>query len=77
LFTTNRSSRALPSHRTYTHNPKPNKTVVPQLATSQKLKVHSITPKTASVVPPEDGRLTPETCRWSRHNKVIVKVKVF
>jgi hypothetical protein len=22
-----------------------------------------LTPKTASVVPPEDGRLTPETCR--------------
>jgi hypothetical protein len=33
--------------------------------------------KTASVVPPEDGRLTPETCRGSRHNKVIVKVKVY
>jgi hypothetical protein len=30
----------------------------------------------ASVVPPEDGRLTPETCRGSRHNKVNVKVKV-
>jgi hypothetical protein len=27
-------------------------------------------------VPPEDGRLTRETCRGSRHNKVIVKVKV-
>jgi hypothetical protein len=26
---------------------------------------------------PEDGRLTPETCRGSRHNKVIVKVKVY
>jgi hypothetical protein len=35
------------------------------------------TPKTASVVPPEDGRLTPETCRGSRHNEVIVKVKVY
>jgi hypothetical protein len=33
--------------------------------------------KTVSVVPPEDGRLTPETCRGSRHNKVIVKVKVY
>jgi hypothetical protein len=32
--------------------------------------------KTASVVPPEDGRLTPETRRGLRHNKVIVKVKV-
>jgi hypothetical protein len=31
-------------------------------------------PKTASVVPPEDGCLTPETCRGLRHNKVIVKV---
>jgi hypothetical protein len=25
-------------------------------------------------VPPEDGRLTPETCRGLRHNKVFVKV---
>jgi hypothetical protein len=33
--------------------------------------------KTASVVPPEDGRLTPETCGGLRHNKVIVKVKVY
>jgi hypothetical protein len=31
--------------------------------------------KTAIVVPPEDGRLTPETCRGLRHNKVTVKVK--
>jgi hypothetical protein len=36
-----------------------------------------LTQKTASVVPPEDGRLTPETCRGSRHNKVNVKVKVY
>jgi hypothetical protein len=35
------------------------------------------TPKIASVVPPEDGRLTPEKCRGFRHNKVIVKVKVY
>jgi hypothetical protein len=28
-------------------------------------------------VPPEDGRLTPETCRELRHNKVFVKVKVY
>jgi hypothetical protein len=28
-------------------------------------------------VPPEDGCLTPETCRGLRHNKVIVKVKVY
>jgi hypothetical protein len=36
-----------------------------------------LTPKTASVVHPEDGRLTPETCRGLRHNKVLVKVKVY
>jgi hypothetical protein len=35
-----------------------------------------LTPKTASVVPPEDGRLTPETCSGLRHNKVFVKLKV-
>jgi hypothetical protein len=28
-------------------------------------------------VPSEDGRLTPETCKGSRHNKVIVKVNVY
>jgi hypothetical protein len=33
--------------------------------------------KTASVVPPEDGRLTPKTCRELWHNKVFVKVKVY
>jgi hypothetical protein len=52
-------------------------TVFPQLATSQKLQVHASHTKTASIVPPEDGRLTPETCIGSRHNKVIVKVKVY
>jgi hypothetical protein len=36
-----------------------------------------LTPKSASVVPTEDGRLTPETCRRLRHNKVFVKVKVY
>jgi hypothetical protein len=36
-----------------------------------------LTPKTASVVPPEDGRLTSETCRGLRHNKVFVIVKVY
>jgi hypothetical protein len=36
-----------------------------------------LTPKTASVVPPEDGRLAPESCRGLRHNKVFVKVKVY
>jgi hypothetical protein len=34
-------------------------------------------PKTASVMPPEDGRLTPETRRGLQHNKVFVKVKVY
>jgi hypothetical protein len=33
--------------------------------------------RASSVVPPEDGRLTPETCRRLKHNKVIVKVKVY
>jgi hypothetical protein len=28
-------------------------------------------------IPPEDGRLKPETCRGLRHNKVILKVKVY
>jgi hypothetical protein len=64
-------------HRIYTHNTYPNKTVFPQPATSQTLQCTQLTPKTASVVPPEDERLTPETCRGSRHNKVIVKVKVY
>jgi hypothetical protein len=36
-----------------------------------------LSPKTASVVPPEDGCLTPKTCRGLRHNKVFVKVKVY
>jgi hypothetical protein len=40
-------------------------------------KCTQLTPKTASVVPPEDRRLTPETCRRLRHNKVIVKVTVY
>jgi hypothetical protein len=35
-----------------------------------------LTPRTASVVPPEDRLLMPETYRGLRHNKVIVKVKV-
>jgi hypothetical protein len=33
-----------------------------------------LTPKTASVVPPEDGRLITETCTGLRQNKVFVKV---
>jgi hypothetical protein len=64
------------SHRTFTHTLKPNKPDGPQLATTQQLKVQTHT-KTASVVHPEDGGLTPETCRGIRHNKVFVKVKVY
>jgi predicted acyltransferase len=41
---------------------------VPQLATSQKLLYTQLTPNSASVVPSEDGRLTTETCRGTRHN---------
>jgi hypothetical protein len=41
LFTTNRSCRTLPSHRTYTHTPQPNKPVDPQVATSPQLEVHA------------------------------------
>jgi hypothetical protein len=33
-----------------------------------------MTAKTASVVPPEDGRLMPKICTGLRHNKVFVKV---
>jgi hypothetical protein len=62
-FTTNRSRHILPSYRICTHTPKPNKPVDPKLANSQQLQVHELTPKTASVVPPEDGHLMPETCR--------------
>jgi hypothetical protein len=36
-----------------------------------------LTPKTASLVPPEDGHLMPKTCGGLRQNKVIVKVKVY
>jgi hypothetical protein len=46
------------------------------LQPAKRYKCTQLTPKTVSVVPPEDGRLTSETCRGSRHNKVIVKVKV-
>jgi hypothetical protein len=35
-----------------------------------------LTPKIASVVPPEAGHLTLEKCRGLRHNKLIVEVKV-
>jgi hypothetical protein len=50
--------------------------VGPQLKTSQHQMCTQLTPKTASVMPPEDGHLTPETCRGLRHNKVFVIVKV-
>jgi hypothetical protein len=45
------------------------------LQPANSYKCTQLTRKTASVVPPEDGRLTPETCSGLRHNKVIVKVK--
>jgi hypothetical protein len=66
-----------PSHRTFTHNPKPSKPVDLQLATSQQLLLHATHTKNCfCVMPPEDGRLMPETCKGLRHNKVIVNVKV-
>jgi hypothetical protein len=37
-------------------------------------KCTQLTPKSASVVPPEEGCLTPKTRRGLRHNKVTVKV---
>jgi hypothetical protein len=54
-----------------------NSLQLPEDPASQQLQLHLTHTKPASVVPPEDGRLTPETCRRSRHNKVIVKVKVY
>jgi hypothetical protein len=36
--------------------------------------MHSCDVVSASVVPPEDGRLTLETCGGLRHNKVFVIV---
>jgi hypothetical protein len=47
------------------------------LQPANNYKGKQLTPKTASVVPLEDGSLTPETYRGLRHNKVIVKVKVY
>jgi hypothetical protein len=44
---------------------------------ASSVKCTKVTQKTASALPPEDGRLTPETCRGLKHNKVIVKVKVY
>jgi hypothetical protein len=46
------------------------------LQPANSFKCTQLTPKTASLVPPEDGRLTPETYRGLRHNKVFVTVKV-
>jgi hypothetical protein len=54
-----------------------DQTVVPQPEPAKSYSARNSHQKTAIVVPPEDGRLTPETCRGSRHNKVIVKVKVY
>jgi hypothetical protein len=50
---------------------------VDNLQPANSYKRTQLTPKTASVLPPEDESLTPETCRGLRHNKVIVKVKVY
>jgi hypothetical protein len=47
------------------------------LQPANSYKCTKLTPKTASVVPPEDGRLTPETCKGLRHNNVIMKVKIY
>jgi hypothetical protein len=49
----------------------------PNLQPANSYNCTQLTLKTASVVPPEDESLTPETCRGLRHNKVIVKVKVY
>jgi hypothetical protein len=57
--------------------PSPLKQSTHNLQPANSYNCTQLTPKTASVVPPEDGRLTPETCRGLRHYKVIVKVKVY
>jgi hypothetical protein len=49
----------------------------PQPTTSQQLNVHATHTKTSSVIPPEDGRLTPEKCRGLQQNEVFLKVKVY
>jgi hypothetical protein len=68
-------------NNSHTQNNHPNALVLQNFTVTHftLLKPNStqLTPKTASVVPPEDGRLPPETCRGLRHNKVIVKVKVY
>jgi hypothetical protein len=58
----------------YTYTPKPNKQSTHNLQPANSYKCTQLTPKSASVVPPVDGSLTPETCRGLRHNKVKVKV---
>jgi hypothetical protein len=50
---------------------------VSSILLQEALQEHATYTNTASVVPPEDGHLTPETCRGLRHNKVIVKVKLY
>jgi hypothetical protein len=47
------------------------------LKSAKSYKCTQLTLKIASVVSPEDGCLMPDTCRGSRHNKVIVKVKEY
>jgi hypothetical protein len=47
-----------------------------QVTTCQHLQLHATYTKTASVVTPEDGRLTPKHVEDLRHDKVIVKVKL-
>jgi hypothetical protein len=48
-----------------------------KLQPANSYKCTQLTQKTARVVPPEEGRLTPETCRRVGHNKMIVEVKVY
>jgi hypothetical protein len=45
------------------------------LQPANSYKCTQLTPKTASVVPPEDGRLTPETCRGLNTIKWLWKWK--
>src|SRR5215468_3409247 len=58
------------------HPPSPINQSTHNLQSANSYNCTQLTPKTASVVPPEDGRLTPETCRGLRHNKVIVTMNV-
>jgi hypothetical protein len=56
------------------HHPSSINQSTHNLQPANSYKCTQLTPKTASVVPPEDGRLTPETFTGLRHNKVSVKV---